>query len=1101
MYRFSYNYNQICYNNKRKDGKSKDGPCVNQAPLFESANYVADLIRKSVDLFQLFKSEDGKKFAPLFRQYLAAKNIKSLNEFKQVFRNVTNPNVSIHLIGDKQRCYIKDLPAALGIDGYVYIKDFKDFEKFSILFETITASQKLSRSGNPTKVYRYTGDNPILRKLSGENGISQVEWSKILDYGGLDFINGVGELKDQFFKPSNAGDVYIGFSNLNNRIKGYAHIDREQFTKLSPEEQKQKVVNDILDAAYEGNKTRKVDRSQSYIRYTISPDDNRYVKKYAELIFDGRRADIQGLTQREWAQALNISERDVNAFYVGFLQHKSAEDKDKIFSNALFVNYIGPKYTYTGNEPLAIEKIKKAQNELKAIYNEDPNDPRIIEYVNNYNFLDEKQKQKRISDYLSGGFKQSDFIKIFDKSYPNVRQIFRRSGQTQAEKNYDEVIRDINSNADSLTFIEQNRQELTNLAIEKLAGVKHKFNMEQLLQDEFATYNKDGITFHRQELVRYQLPGDNLISWVFLDGVFKKNGKIILAVECQGQQHYQYIQFNKIFSYDDWLNSIKRDRVKLSFCHDFDIPLIYVSRYLDNEHIKLLFKNLNSNLNYYASQVPTHPDLSNFVFVPNQNPEDVEQEVQLYSDRIVGDHLSLIRTELYKDISEQVKLKFLKDKLIALSKLVMLFEKSLSDDEKEFIKSFTYETDLSRGYEFVRRSFEKLSNNPIDFHEGINFGMIQSKNVLGLNIEAEDVEELKEQRKLEKIQGRVRPPRQRNLQNDMIPVPDELMAVEGLKPEDPKIYIKLVREGKSPEEALRIILERINGRKLRSEYNQELLRRGFNIQEQARFYSLVGMGKTPQEAMDEISSRMKRKRDYSYREELIGLGFKPFHINQYDKRVNAGEDPELVKSDILQKIQKKKKEVVEYAFGRDKKKRYRIKIINKKRSGVAMKKTLGNIVRIANLLDSQGLHNEADKLTRVAVKLAQNFNDEFSKYEMRTQRDYDSSQDDGFESDDDYAELETLENDPLFIRYKMEYQKDPMAEGDEELEDLVKSKLASALAGTYLQQSVDHGDSFYIMEDWLNDEKSLIQSAYDYEMSLRDHLDDYPNDDYDPLDD
>ena len=96
MYRFSYNYNQICYNHKRKDGKSTDGPCVNQAPLFESANYVAELNNKSVDLFQLFKSDDGKKYAPLFRQYLAAKNIKSLNEFKQVFRNVTNPNVSIH---------------------------------------------------------------------------------------------------------------------------------------------------------------------------------------------------------------------------------------------------------------------------------------------------------------------------------------------------------------------------------------------------------------------------------------------------------------------------------------------------------------------------------------------------------------------------------------------------------------------------------------------------------------------------------------------------------------------------------------------------------------------------------------------------------------------------------------------------------------------------------------------------------------------------------------------------------------------------------------------------------------------------------------------
>ena len=55
MYRISTTFNQICYNNKRSKRKSKDGLCVNQAPLFESANYIADLKNKSIDLFQLFK--------------------------------------------------------------------------------------------------------------------------------------------------------------------------------------------------------------------------------------------------------------------------------------------------------------------------------------------------------------------------------------------------------------------------------------------------------------------------------------------------------------------------------------------------------------------------------------------------------------------------------------------------------------------------------------------------------------------------------------------------------------------------------------------------------------------------------------------------------------------------------------------------------------------------------------------------------------------------------------------------------------------------------------------------------------------------------------
>ena len=54
MYRISTTFNQICYNNKRSNRKSKDGLCIKQAPLFESANYISDLKNKSIDLFQLF---------------------------------------------------------------------------------------------------------------------------------------------------------------------------------------------------------------------------------------------------------------------------------------------------------------------------------------------------------------------------------------------------------------------------------------------------------------------------------------------------------------------------------------------------------------------------------------------------------------------------------------------------------------------------------------------------------------------------------------------------------------------------------------------------------------------------------------------------------------------------------------------------------------------------------------------------------------------------------------------------------------------------------------------------------------------------------------
>jgi hypothetical protein len=101
----------------------------------------------------------------------------------------------------------------------------------------------------------------------------------------------------------------------------------------------------------------------------------------------------------------------------------------------------------------------------------------------------------------------------------------------------------------------------------------------------------------------------------------------------------------------------------------------------------------------------------------------------------------------------------------------------------------------------------------------------------------------------------------------------------------------------------------------------------------------------------------------------------------------------------------------------------------------------------------------------------------------------------------DYSALAALENDPLMKRYKMEYQKDPMSEGDEEIGNLVHDKLMEALSGTYLEDAVEAGDDLYIMESWLKDEMSLPQSAEEYEVGLRENRNDYGDDGYDPLDD
>jgi len=1087
MYRISYKFNDVCYPNKRADGSFVDGPCYKQKRLFDSDNYISELDSNSVDLLSLIVN--NKDLVLPFRKYLSENGINSIIDFSKRFAVIDNSNVSIHLVNGNKRTYILDLPGALGIDKYVYINNFKNFEKLSFLFDVINPSSRKSRTGEQVKLYKYTGENPTLRKFSGETGISQTEWSKLLDFGGYKFSIGEGNLDPQIFKTSNRGVVYTQFLKLEEKIKAYSYLHRREFSQLDPAAQRQIVINEILDSAFQGERVD-INPLSYYIKYTVSPDDERYKEEYANVVVGNRRANVEGLTLKEWASVLGVAEQSLrNAFIKFELKGKSNDEKDKLFSNILYVNYFSERYSYTGNEQIVLNKINIAQNELKALVDNNASKEQISIYLKDYSRLNDEQKQLRIQDYLAGRFEQSDFVKIFNKSHVNVRQILLRSGQTSSEKNFNQVISNTETNAESLKFFEQNRQDALNKAIEKLAGIKHRFNMEEILNEKFSDYNEDGIKFQKQQLVRYQVPGSNLIGWLYLDGVFKKDNKIVLVVECQGQQHYQFVRFHKSANYDNWLDGIKRDRLKLAFCHDLGIPVIYVSRYLSNEDIKKLFANLKSNINYYASQVPNQPDFNSFIFVPNKDPEDTVQEVQLYSDRLVYDHLNYIKSELYKDIPEEVKIKFLKDKLIALSKLVLLFEKSFTNEEKDFIKAFSYETDLSRGYEFVKRSFEKISSNPIEFSDGINFGMIESQNVLKLNQEREGLEE-------EPIGNKKSP--KRFQEETLFVVPDKIKDSGFLQ--DSVRYKAFLKSGMSPEEAENKILDVIKRRKLREQYNNELLLRGFSTQELSKFYNLIMTGENPEKVIADILSSKRREPNAEYRQELISLGFKPFDINVYDRRVKAGEDPEVVKADILSKLESRKK-AVEYAFGRGKKKRYRIKLVNQKYSGVVMDKTLGKIVKIANILDDQGLHNEADKLTHIAVKLAQNFNDEYSKYEMRTQRDYDRSQEDGGIIGGDYSGLAALENDPLMKRYKMEYQKDPMAEGDEEISDLVHGKLMEALSGTYLEDSVANGDDLYIMESWLKDEMSLPESAEEYEVGLREHFNDYGDDGYDPLDD
>ena len=155
---------------------------------------------------------------------------------------------------------------------------------------------------------------------------------------------------------------------------------------------------------------------------------------------------------------------------------------------------------------------------------------------------------------------------------------------------------------------------------------------------------------------------------------------------------------------------------------------------------------------------------------------------------------------------------------------------------------------------------------------------------------------------------------------------------------------------------------------------------------------------------------------------------------------------------------------------------------------------LKQIVKIANKLDELELFDSANTLTKVAVKLAQSFDQEYDKYISRTERENEMGLDKMpmSEMERDLS-LSDLENDPLMIRYKMEYKKDPINGYNEELSDEVDAKLKEALLNTDysdLIESIEYGDTLYILMPWLDDKMSLVDAFEDYLQDNEAEIDD-----------
>jgi len=241
--------------------------------------------------------------------------------------------------------------------------------------------------------------------------------------------------------------------------------------------------------------------------------------------------------------------------------------------------------------------------------------------------------------------------------------------------------------------------------------VKRSFR-EGLFGERFNNYNNDGISVKSGEPIKVLTNKTNIL---YLDYAFKKNGKILLAVEINGNQHYGFVSFGKKLSYQDWQKGLVRDILKINYCHNNNIPLLIFNHMLSLKDFKSIVEKLYENPQAYDQYIP-QPVIDNNV--TNTSLEFIKR--QIYS------HLYPVFDNLISFENEISKKNYIKDTLILISKLMGIYEGGI--DKTDYVKSFDVNVDLTSNYNICLAIYNSLYPNfPLDQDEKITYSDLSSE--------------------------------------------------------------------------------------------------------------------------------------------------------------------------------------------------------------------------------------------------------------------------------------------------------------------------------------------------------------------------------------
>jgi hypothetical protein len=529
----------------------------------------------------------------------------------------------------------------------------------------------------------YTGDNKELKKIYDEKrgnfpGLTNLQWYQLLQRPkDEEAWVAEGNNPDEFKKP--APNAYF-----SNRIFKEPAFNSRLLTLGNSEEQISSMSMQDKVNALQSQINRQLE--EYFIFGAVLADTRnekiKYVGNNPESLPEAVR--MFGATEIQWSQL--ISKRygrygDITSkFTTEAFTNSSIENKARVISEIWDSGYVPskskPKFAYTGNDPKSIEKLKENGLYGRPI---DADDIKATDYISPENFRQRLSRNKWTQ-------KITEYVNAMLSNAPNVDEL---------------------------------REQLQKIWNEVLTYSSSKSQMDQILDDTLKPLNeslkKQGITLLDEQNIYAQYQAGETTKNVMLrfDYLVRKNGKIVLAIENQGDQHYvpvmRFDREDPEKSLQKWLSEKLRDKLKLDYCHDHNIPLLYISGYLTTVEYRNIAENLARDINYYINLIPQEqqietPGANRKNQYIAQESNDLDGELKKYADRLTISHFSELKQPLYAGIDPSRIQDMIHDKKILLSNLLAVYASNFKVNgynNLDYLKSLKESTDLSQYYRYI----------------------------------------------------------------------------------------------------------------------------------------------------------------------------------------------------------------------------------------------------------------------------------------------------------------------------------------------------------------------------------------------------------------